>query len=611
MPLSILGKKASKMEAVRVSTMDAELEFELEQKATGRDLFELVCRTIGLRETWYFGLQFVDAKGFPTWLKLDKRVDRQNCKSPLSFLFLVKFYPEDVCDELIQEVTQHLFFLQVKQAILQQDIYCPPEASVLLASYAVQAKYGDYDETTYTPGMLANDDLLPQRVIDQYQMTLEMWEERIKVWYADHKGMTRNEAEMEYLKIAQDLDMYGVSYFKICNRKDTDLWLGVSAVGLKIYNKDNKLAPIVTFPWSDIRNISFDDKKFNIKPADKNSNNFLFYSSKIRLNKLILDLCMGNHELYMRRRKPDSMEVQQMKAAAKEAKLRRQYERNLLEREKKLREEAERERAELQQRLIICQQEARVAHEALRRSEQTAELLAEKSRIAEEESLLLARKADEAEQQRLRMEGKAREAEVMVMQIAEEKTHEMNALRQELTRLKQAHTAQSQSRAQPAGSTLRIPSSPNTASGAMGPATSSHQQGQGGAGPGTNGSSGAMAPVGAGGFAVGHVSTNHFSNVNNNNISANNNNLEPDEDISALTEEIEREKSSYQAKTSSVQRQLLQLRNEIQDLKKLEHNTPLDQIYEQNQATGADKHATYRKSVQGATKSRVAFFEQL
>lgn len=64
--------------------------------------------------------------------------------------------------------------------------------------------------------MLANDDLLPQRVIDQYQMTLEMWEDRIKVWYADHKGMTRNEAEMEYLKIAQDLDMYGVSYFKIC-----------------------------------------------------------------------------------------------------------------------------------------------------------------------------------------------------------------------------------------------------------------------------------------------------------------------------------------------------------------------------------------------------------
>jgi len=76
-------------------------------------------------------------------------------------------------------------------------------------------QYGDYDEHTYTPGMLASEDLLPQRVIDQYQMTPEMWEERIKVWYADHRGMSRDEAEMEYLKITQDLDMYGVNYFPI------------------------------------------------------------------------------------------------------------------------------------------------------------------------------------------------------------------------------------------------------------------------------------------------------------------------------------------------------------------------------------------------------------
>lgn len=58
----------------------------------------------------------------------------------LQFMLLAKFYAEDVAEELVQEVTQHLFFLQVKQAILSMDIYCPPEASVLLASYAVQAK---------------------------------------------------------------------------------------------------------------------------------------------------------------------------------------------------------------------------------------------------------------------------------------------------------------------------------------------------------------------------------------------------------------------------------------------------------------------------------------
>jgi merlin protein len=47
----------------------------------------------------------------------------------LTFQYLAKFYPEDVSEELVQEITQHLFFLQVKQNILQMNIYCPPGLS--------------------------------------------------------------------------------------------------------------------------------------------------------------------------------------------------------------------------------------------------------------------------------------------------------------------------------------------------------------------------------------------------------------------------------------------------------------------------------------------------
>lgn len=89
----------------------------------------------------------------------------------LFFRFKAKFYPEEVSEELIQEITQHLFFLQVKQSILMMDIYCPPEAAVFLASYALQAKYGDYDEHTFQAGAISNEDLLPQRTIDQYQVS--------------------------------------------------------------------------------------------------------------------------------------------------------------------------------------------------------------------------------------------------------------------------------------------------------------------------------------------------------------------------------------------------------------------------------------------------------
>ena len=59
--------------------------------------------------------------------------------------------------------------------------------------------------------------------------------------------------------------MYGVNYFEIKNKKQTELWLGVDALGLNIYEKEDRLTPKIGFPWSEIRNISFNDRKFVIK----------------------------------------------------------------------------------------------------------------------------------------------------------------------------------------------------------------------------------------------------------------------------------------------------------------------------------------------------------
>merc|ERR1712168_1301070 len=285
--------------------------------------------------------------------KLNKKVLSQDVKkeSPLQFKFRAKFYPEDVADELIQDITLRLFYLQVKNAILTDEIYCPPETSVLLASYAVQAKYGDYQKDVHSPGFLANDRLLPERVMQQHRLSREEWEERITNWYMEHRGMLREDAMMEYLKIAQDLEMYGVNYFEIKNKKGTELWLGVDALGLNIYEKDDRLTPKIGFPWSEIRNISFNDKKFTIKPIDKKAPDFIFYATRLRINKRILALCMGNHELYMRRRKPDTIEVQQMKAQAKEDKLAKQTERSNRQKEKIAREELEKRQQEADKRL--------------------------------------------------------------------------------------------------------------------------------------------------------------------------------------------------------------------------------------------------------------------
>lgn len=54
-------------------------------------------------------------------------------------------------------------YVQVKEAILNDENYCPPETAVLLGSYAVQAKYADFNKDVHKPGYLASDRLLPQR----------------------------------------------------------------------------------------------------------------------------------------------------------------------------------------------------------------------------------------------------------------------------------------------------------------------------------------------------------------------------------------------------------------------------------------------------------------
>lgn len=63
-------------------------------------------------------------------------------------------------------------YMQVKEAILNDENYCPPETAVLLGSYAVQAKYADFNKDVHKPGYLASDRLLPQRYRQELHIVL-------------------------------------------------------------------------------------------------------------------------------------------------------------------------------------------------------------------------------------------------------------------------------------------------------------------------------------------------------------------------------------------------------------------------------------------------------
>ncbi|CAH8571648.1 unnamed protein product [Schistosoma turkestanicum] len=302
----------SKCLKIRVTLHESELEFNISPKSTGKYLFDLVCSTIGLRETWYFGLQFYSF--FPNgrmqlfhWLKLDKKIVSQkpgDISKSLCFFFHTKFFPEDVEQELIQATTRRLFYLSVKSTILNRSEssmngncfgdLCPSlDVAILLASLASQAEYGDLceeelsdtEELTYLPRRILR--LIPAQLWAQIQSTQGIMQQ-FREHYKSHKGMNRDKAELQYLKVAQMHNLFGVDFFPIVyvrmkfprmlnlthnestiwdNTKKchTNAWLGVTAAGLQLYGKCQRDPPQFTFPWNLIKNVSYRERKFTIK----------------------------------------------------------------------------------------------------------------------------------------------------------------------------------------------------------------------------------------------------------------------------------------------------------------------------------------------------------
>lgn len=97
----------------------------------------------------------------------------------------------------------------------------------------------------------------------------------------------------------------------------------------------------------------------------------MFYAPHLRINVRILALCMGNHELYMRRRKPDTIDVQQMKLQAKEEQAHRQLEQERLSKEMSARELAEQKQREYEERIKLMEEEMNHAAMELKRAQET------------------------------------------------------------------------------------------------------------------------------------------------------------------------------------------------------------------------------------------------
>ncbi|KFB42767.1 AGAP001287-PB-like protein [Anopheles sinensis] len=253
------GKKL----AVRIQMLDDSVTmFQVQAKATGKVLFEQVCRQLNLLEADYFGLEYQEApSGTKYWLDLEKPLNRQVGLSLVEpvLRFCVKFYTPDPL-QLEEEYTRYLFCLQVKRDLATGSLQCNDNTAALMASYIVQASCGDYAAEDYPDHTY----LSSYRFVPQQDHTMQR---RIMENHKKHVGQSPAEADLNLLETARRCELYGMKMHPAKDHDGVPLNLAVAHMGIAVFQG---ITRINTFSWAKIRKISFKRKRFLIKLHPEN-----------------------------------------------------------------------------------------------------------------------------------------------------------------------------------------------------------------------------------------------------------------------------------------------------------------------------------------------------
>ncbi|KYN16803.1 Tyrosine-protein phosphatase non-receptor type 4 [Trachymyrmex cornetzi] len=206
---------------------DTQHTFQLDKRAKGQVLLDLVFQHLELIEKDYFGLQYAENG---RWLDPSKPVKKQIRSG--HFFFRVKFYVSDP-SKLQEEYTRYQFYLQIRRDILQGKLQLPPSTACLIASYTVQSELGDYHPEEHGPGYLSQLQLIPGQT--------EEMEKKISELHKLHKGQLPADAEFNFLDHAKRLDMYGVELHKARDSTNKEIQLGVTSIGLVVFQNGIKI----------------------------------------------------------------------------------------------------------------------------------------------------------------------------------------------------------------------------------------------------------------------------------------------------------------------------------------------------------------------------------
>nr|XP_046215022.1 FERM and PDZ domain-containing protein 2-like isoform X2 [Oncorhynchus gorbuscha] len=309
LPGSIVSKKgrscSSQREVIVVLPSGQSVLVRCDMKSRGRDVFDMVVAHANLVEHFYFGLAYTDDDEY-FFLDHETKISKvapDSWKKVVSTSFLVflriKFFVDDI-SFILHRVTLHQYYLQLRKDILEDRLYCNEETGMFLAALALQAEFGDYISELYGRNYYQLEQFVSKRMLEK--MALPNLKEELPRLHANNAQMLPEEAETEYLKIAQQLPEYGMVFHRVCREKKPvagELVLGVCATGIIVYELKNHLRTVTRrFLWRETDTISANHRKLTIECGGPSGKKHSFVTESSKIAQYLLSLCSGQHKFH-------------------------------------------------------------------------------------------------------------------------------------------------------------------------------------------------------------------------------------------------------------------------------------------------------------------------
>ncbi|XP_037585897.1 FERM and PDZ domain-containing protein 2 isoform X6 [Cebus imitator] len=310
LPGSVVTKKGKSYLALRdlcvVLLNGQRLEVKCDVESTVGAVFNAVTSFASLEELTYFGLAYMKGKEF-FFLDHETRLCKiapegwreqpQKTSTNTFLLFLrIKFFVSHY-GLLQHSLTRHQFYLQLRKDILEERLYCSEETLLQLGVLALQAEFGNYPkEQVESKPYFHVEDYIPASLIER--TTALRVQVEVSEMHRLSSALWGEDAELEFLRVTQQLPEYGVLVHQIFSEKkrpEEEMALGICAKGVTVYEvKNNSRIATLQFQWRETGKISTYQKKFTIT-SSVTGKKHTFVTDSAKTSKYLLDLCLAQH----------------------------------------------------------------------------------------------------------------------------------------------------------------------------------------------------------------------------------------------------------------------------------------------------------------------------